>query len=251
MVFLFTKIFMYMNIKKIIKESLDDLQWIRDTEPFTISNKNWIIRNDVEVSVREDRKIQEWIYSQGYEWSNNLTIDEMVDEDTEYYFNVDDHIFDGYASWNNSLSDMVDSYGYELFNWGDIKEQLNLNESEDNDLKWIMDISSSLEDLVLDKAFEFSPVAETYDKDYEKLNDYLIQLGFEPVYGTPSSVNMGEKISGLYAYRDGENKLKFVYSPDLGDENYKEHIIDFAEDHAIGGGSNLSVVDARQFINSI
>ena len=111
---------------------MDDLQGIRDLDPFNISNKKWIIHFDVDCDLDEVRRIQEWIYSQGYEWSNNLTIDEMVDEDTEYYFNVDDHIFDGYASWDNSLSDMVDSYGYELFKWSDIKEQLNLNESEDN-----------------------------------------------------------------------------------------------------------------------
>ena len=247
----YNDIYDYMSLKKIIREALDDMQWLKDIGPFDLNNTMWIIYLDEPYTDKESRKLQQFLYENGFEWPKNRQIEEMLRFRSVYYFNIDDHIFDGYDDWCGVLSRAVENGHRELIKWSDIKQSLNLNESEDNDFKWIMDISDSPEDLVLNKAFEFKPIAENGDKDYEKLNDYLVKLGFKPVYATPSKVNIGEKVSGIYAYRNGENKLKFVYTPDLVNENYKEHIIDFAKDYSIDGGDNLSVIDAREFINSI
>jgi hypothetical protein len=131
------------TIKNIIKEELDDMQWIIDTEPLSISNKNWIIHNDVNNSEDEERRLQEWIYSQGYVWSNEFNIEDMLDGDCEYYINVNEVYFDAYRGWNDELGNMISYDGYELFNWSSIKKQLNINESEEevddfnDDLNWI------------------------------------------------------------------------------------------------------------------
>jgi len=131
------------TIKNIIKEELDDMQWIKDTEPLSISNKNWIIHNDVNNSEDEERRLQEWIYSQGYVWSNGFKIDDMLDGDCDYYVNTDENEFDAYILWNDELGNMISFYGYELFNWSSIRKQLNINESEEevdnfnDDLNWI------------------------------------------------------------------------------------------------------------------
>lgn len=113
-----------MNFKKIIREEIDDFGWIRDTQPISISNKNWVIHNDVSLNSDEERSLQKWVYSQGYTWPDDYTIEEMVGDDTLYYFNVDDVYFDGYMAWNDTLVNMIKNEDYELFDWSVIKSQL-------------------------------------------------------------------------------------------------------------------------------
>lgn len=135
------------TIKNIIKEELDDMQWIKDTEPLSISDKNWIIHNDVNNSEEEERRLQEWIYSQGYVWSNEFNIEDMLDGDCDYYINVNEVYFDAYRGWNDELDNMITHDGYELFNWSSIRKQLNINESEEevddfnDDFDWIRKIN--------------------------------------------------------------------------------------------------------------
>ena len=128
------------TIKNITRKSFDEFDWIRDTEPISIYDKNWIIHNDVGHSEEEERRIQEWIYSQGYVWPDDWQIEDMLDGNCEYYFNADEVYFDAYGAWNSSLDSMISYDGYELLNWSDIKKQLNLNESEEevgDGLDWI------------------------------------------------------------------------------------------------------------------
>ena len=123
------------------------MQWIKDTEPLSISDKNWIIHNDVNNSEDEERKLQEWIYSQGYVWSNEFNIEDMLDGDCDYYINVHEVYFDAYRGWNDELDNMITHDGYELFNWSSIRKQLNINESEEevddfnDDFDWIRKIN--------------------------------------------------------------------------------------------------------------
>lgn len=123
-----------MNLKKIIREEMDDLQWIRDLGPFNVSDKKWVIHFDVDCDLDEVRRLQKWIYSQGFKWVAGLTIDQMAgDCDTKYFFSTNydwygdfsDNKFDGYARWNDDLEWMIDNEGYELFKWSEIRKHLN------------------------------------------------------------------------------------------------------------------------------
>lgn len=102
---------------------MDGLDWIREVDPFNITNGGWIIDNDVNPNNEEtDREIQEWIYSQGFKWVYGLTIKEMVSIDCRYYFDDGDFEFDGRSVWNECLDEMVQERGYELIRWSDIKK---------------------------------------------------------------------------------------------------------------------------------
>ena len=131
-----------MNIKKIIRETLEDLKWIRDVNPYNIIDKDWIIHFDVDCDLDEVRRIQEWIYSQGFIWASNATIEELsTDCDSKYYFREysDDFQFDSFWKWNEPLEEMIDR-GYVLYNWSEIRNTLQINESEDDitNLEWII-----------------------------------------------------------------------------------------------------------------
>jgi hypothetical protein len=123
---------------------------------------------------------------------------------------------------------------------------------EMDDFGWAQDAVSYHH--VLNKAFQFDPIAETWDGlelDYEDLVDYLISLGFESAYNTPSTLD-GDSAEGLYAYRDRQDgKLKYVYTHSVDgeiDENYYQHILGFAKGESEDRGQELQVVDARKFV---
>lgn len=119
-------------------------------------------------------------------------------------------------------------------------------------LKWMVDTGSDF-DLVINKAFYFDPIAESGDKDYTKLVNLLINLGFVSEYSTPEILR-DERAVGVYAYRNEDGKLKYVYTSGLDDdddEDYYEHIKDYAIEESEDYGSNLEVVDARKFIIDI
>lgn len=114
-------------------------------------------------------------------------------------------------------------------------------------LEWMMDIGSDF-DLVINKAFYFDPIAESGDKDYTKLVNFLINLGFDSEYHTPEILR-GQRATGIYAYRNNGGKLKYVFTSSLdNEEGYYEHIKYYAIRESKDYGSNLKVVDARKFI---
>ncbi len=136
---------MNMNIKKIIREEIDDfdlltikninesqeditdLEWMMEIEPYDISNKDWIIHFDVDCDLDEVRRVQEWIYSQGFKWNSDATIEDMSrDCDPKYYFReyIDDIYFDAYFKWNQPLKEMIDR-GFVLYKWSDIRNTLS------------------------------------------------------------------------------------------------------------------------------
>lgn len=130
---------------KNINESEDDitgLDWIMDVNPYNITDKDWIIHFDVDCDLDEVRRLQEWIYSQGFIWNTDATIEEMsTDCDSKYYFRVYTNgiEFDAYLKWNEPLEEMIDM-GFVMYKWSDIKSTLQINESEDDitNLEWII-----------------------------------------------------------------------------------------------------------------
>jgi len=58
-----------MNLRKIIKEELDDLDWIRDITHQLPMDKDWWLINDVDPhSLEVSRKIQNFLFNQGFMW---------------------------------------------------------------------------------------------------------------------------------------------------------------------------------------
>ena len=131
-----------------------------------------------------------------------------------------------------------------------------LREDNEDDLQWIRDIEPVGVDLMLNKAFYFDPNREDFDDNlyanyYNRLTTHLVHLGFEPIYGTPLETDPNYfDITGLYAYQNQDDGLVFVYTPGDEDENYGEHIKDFAYSESEDFGDNLEVVDAINFVNT-
>ena len=132
-----------------------------------------------------------------------------------------------------------------------IREVITGFEVEDDGLGWLRDTGSDI-DMFINKAFYFYPIAKEYDEDYTKLVNHLINLGFESQYSTPKVLGYDSRAIGLYAYRDNDGELKYVYTTGLDeDEDYEGHIKSYADDESEDDGENLEVVDAREFIKLI
>lgn len=131
-----------------------------------------------------------------------------------------------------------------------------LREDNKDDLQWIRDIEPVGVELMLNKAFYFNLYREDFDDElyadyYNRLTKILVDLGFEPMYNTPIEADYDSfDITGLYAYQNQDGDLVFVFTPGDEDENYGEHIIDFAYSHSEDFGDNLEVVDAINFVNT-
>lgn len=58
-----------MNLRKIIREELDDLDWIRDITHQLPMDKDWWLINDVDPhSLEVSREIQNFLFNQGFMW---------------------------------------------------------------------------------------------------------------------------------------------------------------------------------------
>lgn len=130
-----------MNIKRIIKESIDEFDWVRDLIPIDLTRGKWIIQNNDPDSWQENLKIQEFLYSIGYKWTAGLTIEDMIDEPIIYYvsehdplddeFGPEEKLFDAYESDNPTIQRVLDSLiegsGFTLYEWGTIKNLYNVD----------------------------------------------------------------------------------------------------------------------------
>lgn len=119
--------------------------------------------------------------------------------------------------------------------------------TESSDFDWVDNVSEYHS--VLNKAFYFYPVARRGDGDYSKLVQYLKNLGFKSQYSTPDTTDSDSAV-GLYAYRNRDGELSYVYTHD-DEDDYENHILGFASDESEDGGKNLEVIDARDFVKSI
>ena len=58
-----------MNLRKIIREEIDDLDWIRDVTHQLPMDKDWWLINDVGPnSLEVSREIQDFLFNQGFSW---------------------------------------------------------------------------------------------------------------------------------------------------------------------------------------
>jgi len=132
-----------------------------------------------------------------------------------------------------------------------LKERIKkILKEEVTGLEWMMDTGFGPE-MFINKAFYFEPKAREGDIDYAKLVNQLISLGFESEHLTPKVLNRYETAVGLYSYLDFRGELKFVYTTHLEeDEDYEEHIKDFANGVSEDYGKNLELIDARKFIKN-
>jgi len=129
-----------------------------------------------------------------------------------------------------------------------------------DDLQWIRDTEPLGVDFMLNKAFYFDTGREDFDDDiyaghYNKLTKRLINLGFGSKYSSPIEANPFDfSIAGLYAFRDHDEDLVFVYTGIDEDtetiEGYGEHIKEFALGESEDRGRNIEVVDAIDFVQT-
>ena len=129
-----------------------------------------------------------------------------------------------------------------------------------DDLQWIKDVEPIGVEFMLNKAFYFNRYREDFADNlyadyYNRLTTRLVHLGFESIYDTPLEVYPNYfDIEGLYAYRNQDGDLVFVYTLEDGEieteEDYKQHIVSFAYDESEDRGKNLEVVDAINFVNT-
>lgn len=131
---------------------------------------------------------------------------------------------------------------------------------EIDDLQWIRDVEPDGIGFMLNKAFYFDRDREDFDDEtyagyYNKLTTRLINLGFSSTYSSPIEANPFDfNITGLYAFRNHNEDLVFVYTGMDEDtetmEGYGEHIKEFALGESEDRGRNLEVVDAIDFVNT-
>jgi hypothetical protein len=129
-----------------------------------------------------------------------------------------------------------------------------------DDLQWIRDVEPGGIDFMVNKAFYFDRDREGFDDKtyagyYNKLTKRLINLGFKSKYSSPIETNPFDfSIAGLYAFRDHDEDLVFVYTGMDEDtetmEGYGEHIKEFALGESEDRGRNIEVVDAIDFVQT-
>ena len=114
-------LFITMNIRKIIKEEVNDFDWTNNIPAINLSG-DWVIQHSESDSV----EIQEWLFGQGFSW--NFGGDSWGTEVTGahrggYLFSVDTGVFDGYGHMNPTLEQLIEVG--TLYQWDDIKRVIN------------------------------------------------------------------------------------------------------------------------------
>jgi hypothetical protein len=88
-----------MNIRKIIKEEVNDFDWVGDIEPFTLDNSDWVIHTKTEAEWLE---VEQFFFENGWYWYGKED-SKLGEYDSKYmYF---------YPDWLNRL----DAAGEDIF----------------------------------------------------------------------------------------------------------------------------------------
>jgi hypothetical protein len=128
-----------MNIKRVIKEEIDDFQWMRDIEPvesIDLTGK-WIIENDIKKLDSHMVGVQEKLFDLGFSWRSGST-----DINTTDQFNYFKTLVCGFGhgdrdiiqktftySGTNQFGDNDSSYygvGYNRINASEFLESMNI-----------------------------------------------------------------------------------------------------------------------------
>jgi len=210
-----------MNLKKIIREKMDDLQWIHDV-PGALTPKQLI----------------------GYyfKWRVNLSIKFFitnVDSKNIHYQWKDGG---GYQTNDMELEvfiKRVKERVYSLYDANGKRVNPDFLLYESNDLQWIHDIPTLDHDYLKGKALEFNPPIKDYDYA-NKVIDVLEKLGFSKLRIYNSVIEREDGYLGFYLKED--NGIIWTGGEMLGYENYQEHIEGYA-------GKPVQVLDGRSLFD--
>ncbi len=172
-----------MNIRKIIKEELDDLDWIRDVNPQLPMDRDWWLINDVDPhSLEVSREIQDFLFNQGFMWltgrKNFLPNEFSAISHRGGTYERQEGLF-GYYPTSEHTAKEIEEYeaeNGEIYYWSKLSKKPKINESDD--LSWIRDITSN----TLDKNENWILVN---DIDRESISEgreiqkYLFDLGYD------------------------------------------------------------------------
>ena len=255
-----------MNIKKIIREEINDFGWVDEINPtlFQYFKSGLLEVGDV-LTVRGETLdsdgnpvfLDEGKYQIVKLSNSHLDVARTKFLLSSVKFDIETQKkLDVYNQTDLIEEDMdLEVLDHQRNGTMDMNENV-LREDNEDDLQWIRDIGPIGVDLMLNKAFYFNRYKEDFDDNlyanyYNRLTTHLVHLGFEPIYGTQLETDPNYfDITGLYAYQNQDDGLVFVYTPGDEDENYGKHIRDFAYSESEDFGDNLEVVDAINFVNT-
>ena len=214
-----------MNFKKIIKEEIDDFDWVKPIEAFYWDHKTNPLKLGDCIIDKLDSTSTNWVIEKlGQTMSGTKTITVSDGEQTKI---LNRELFE--KDLVTGRYSFCEDFVTENFDWVDDVPEYHS---------------------VINQAFYFNPIALSNDSDYTKLIDYLESLGFESEYSTPRVLEHSNAV-GVYAYRSKDGKLCYVYtSYDDEDEDYYMHIRGYAEGEA-DNPSGVVVVDARKFVKNL
>jgi hypothetical protein len=254
-----------MDIKKIIREEINDFGWVNDINPTLFEYfENGLLEVGDVVTVRGETLDSDGIVTQLDKGKYLITHLDEFEPGNFNKFIRSKVVFDNETQQKLSIYNQTDLIEQDMDlevldhqrnGTMDMNENV-LREDNEDDLQWIRDIEPVGVELMLNKAFYFNLYREDFDDNlyadyYNRLTKILVDLGFEPIYGTPIEADHDSfDITGLYAYQNQDDGLVFVFTPGDEEEDYEQHIKDFAYGESEDFGDNLEVVDAINFVNT-
>jgi len=139
------------DINEIIKEEIDDFDWIRDIKATPLnSNEQWILVNDIDRENREEGKeIQKYLFDHDYKWGTHYEPHQRlrnfcINAIYHYPLNSGRMLYhDGCRDAEVSMTNKdIQKEEYKVFYWSDLKPT-SIKEEMDNSLDWISDVKSN------------------------------------------------------------------------------------------------------------
>ena len=142
-----------MNIKRIIREEMDGLEWIRDQVNTKLAkDENWILVNDINPKgERESYEIQEYLFDLGYSWDRSGSFQlgpKPLCIYAIYHFGHDTNFANRiYYQSGCRNSDIriankdIESGKYMVYYWSDLKPKTI---TESDELDWIKNTSARI-----------------------------------------------------------------------------------------------------------
>ena len=139
------------NINEIIKEEIDDFDWIRDINATPLNNnEQWILVNDIDREDREEGKeIQKYLFDLDYKWGAHYDPHQRLRNfciNAIYHYPLDSGrmlYHDGCRDAEVSMTNKdIQKEEYKVFYWSDLKPT-SIKEEMDNSLGWISDVKTN------------------------------------------------------------------------------------------------------------
>ena len=205
-----------MNIRRIIREEMDGLQWIKDIK----SNQ------DIAQKIADESEIKKnnLLYTPFIPPSSSYSLPSFLSPSSfillssfkkyckEQYGLNDDDIKDVWNRYKDIITDKINNHS-------------NLNENDDMD--WIRDVEPISYDFLVGKALYFDPPIN----DYEHLLpivETLESMGFTTHWVDDFYEAYSDQIIGMYL-REHDDQIIFTTNLNEHEEEYQEHIDEYAE----------------------